>query len=32
MSTNITHFTKHMHKMIQAMESPKDSVTSLGKQ
>ena len=29
MSTNVTHFTKHMKKMIQAMDSPEVSVTSL---
>ena len=29
MSTNCTHFTKHMNKMIQAMDSPEASVTSL---
>ena len=29
MSTNFTHFTKHMNKMIQAMDSPEASVTSL---
>ena len=29
MSINITHFTKHMNKMIQAMDSPEASVTSL---
>ena len=29
MSTNVIHFTKHMNKMIQAMDSPKASVTSL---
>ena len=29
MSTNVTHFTKHMNKMIQAMDSPEASVTSL---
>ena len=29
MSTNVTHFTKHMNKMIQAMGSPEASVTSL---
>ena len=28
-STNVTHFTKHMNKMIQAMDSPESSVTSL---
>ena len=32
MSTNVTLFTKHVNKMIQAMDSPKASVTSLGKQ
>ena len=29
MSTNVTHFTKHMNKMIQAMDSPEASGTSL---
>ena len=29
MSTNVTHFTKHMNKMIQAVYSPESSVTSL---
>ena len=29
MSTNVTHFTKHVNKMIQAMDSPEPSVTSL---
>ena len=29
MSTNAPHFTKHMNKMIQAMDSPEASVTSL---
>ena len=29
MSANVTHFTKHMNKMIQAMDSPEASVTSL---
>ena len=29
MSTNVTHFTKHMNKTIQAMDSPEASVTSL---
>ena len=28
-STNAIHFTKHMNKMIQAMDSPEASVTSL---
>ena len=28
-STNITHFTKHMNKMIQAMDSPEALVTFL---
>ena len=28
-STNVTHFTKHMNTIIQAMETPKASVTSL---
>ena len=28
-STNVIHFTKHMNKMIQAMDTPKASVTSL---
>ena len=30
-STNVIHFTKHMNKMIQAMDTPKASVTSLWK-
>ena len=29
MSTNVTYFTKHMNKMIQAMDPPGASVTSL---
>ena len=29
MSTNVTHFSKHMNKMIQAMDSPEAKVTSL---
>ena len=29
MSANVTHFTKHMNKMIQAMDSPEVSVISL---
>ena len=29
MSTNVTHFTKHMNKMIQAIDTPEVSVTSL---
>ena len=29
MSTNVTHITKHMKKMIQAMDSPEASVLSL---
>ena len=29
MSTNVTYFTKHMNKMIQATDSPEASVTSL---
>ena len=29
MSTNVTHFTKHMNKMIQAIDTPEASVTSL---
>ena len=29
MSTNVTHFTKCMNKMIQAMDSPEASITSL---
>ena len=29
MSTNITHFTKHMNKMIGAMDTPEASVASL---
>ena len=28
-STNVTHFTKHMNKMIQAVDSPEASVTAL---
>ena len=28
-STNVTHFTKCMNKMIQAMDSPEASITSL---
>ena len=28
MSTNVTHFTKHMNKMTQAMDTPEASVTS----
>ena len=28
-SANVTHFTKHMNKMIQAMDSPEASVASL---
>ena len=27
MSTNVTHFTKHMNKMVQSMDSPEASVT-----
>ena len=30
-STNIIHFTKHMNKMIQAMDAPEASVTSIWK-
>ena len=29
MSTNVTHFTKHMNKMTQAMDTPEDSTASL---
>ena len=29
MSTNDTHFTKHMNKMIQAMDAPEASIASL---
>ena len=29
MSTNITHFTKHMNKMIGAMDAPEVSIASL---
>ena len=29
MSTNVTHFTKHMNKMIEAMDTPKASIASL---
>ena len=29
MSTNVTHFTKHMNKMIEAMDTPEASVASL---
>ena len=29
MSTNVTYFTKHMNKMIQVMDCPEASVTSL---
>ena len=29
MSTNVTHFTKYMNKMIQAIDTPEASVTSL---
>ena len=29
MSINVTHFTKHMNMIIQAMDTPKASVTSL---
>ena len=29
MSTNVTHFTKHMNKMIPAMDTPEASTTSL---
>ena len=29
MNTNVTNFTKHMNKVIQAMDSPESSVTSL---
>ena len=29
MSTNVTHFTKHMNRMTQAMDTPEDSTASL---
>ena len=29
MSTNVTHFTKHMNKMIPAMDTPESSIASL---
>ena len=29
MSTNVTHFTKHMNKMIEAMDTPEASISSL---
>ena len=29
MSTNVTHFTKHMNKMIGAIDTPEDSIASL---
>ena len=29
MSTNVTHFTKHMNKMIEAVDTPEASVASL---
>ena len=29
MSTNVTHFTKHMNKMIKAMATPEASIASL---
>ena len=29
MSANVTHFTKHVNKVIQAMDSPEASVTPL---
>ena len=29
MSTNVTHFTKHMNKMTQAMDTPEASTASL---
>ena len=29
MSTNVTHFTKHMNKMIPAMDTPESSTASL---
>ena len=29
MSTNVTHFTKHMNKMIEAMDTPEASIASL---
>ena len=29
MNTNITHFTKHMNKMIEAMDTPEASIASL---
>ena len=28
-NTNVTHFTKHMNKMIQATDTPEASVTSV---
>ena len=28
MSTNVTHFTKHMNKMIEAMDTPEASIAS----
>ena len=32
MSTNVTHFTKHMNKMILAMDTPEASIASLSVQ
>ena len=29
MNTNVTHFTKHMNKMIEAMDTPEASIASL---
>ena len=29
MSTNVTHFTNHMHKMIRAVDTPEASIASL---
>ena len=29
MSTNVTHFTNHMNKMIRAMDTPEASIASL---
>ena len=29
MSTNVSHFTKHMNKMIEAMDTPEASIASL---
>ena len=30
-STNITHFTNHMNKMIRAMDTPEASIASFGR-